>query len=223
MNSREEFCNNLTHKVLTPYLQNILVQVLTHAVTQEQQDSKLLTGSMHQRAFGQGMVYAIHTAFQYFILNGLFPIKITENPSSDSRAFPSYILGEGKRSIAIQPYRLKGHEQFPKPAIYREYNINSSQARLFDLEDLRAWGHDISITHLSQYTFAFLLYRANADTGLTMASIGFPLSTDEGPGWIIPLIDILKPTIIVDTDNHVEHAKPVLRPGIIRKQGTDNE
>lgn len=223
MDSREEYCKKLAQKIFTPNLQNILVQLLNRAVTQEQRDSTLLTGSLHKRAFGQGLVYAIHAAFKYYINNGLFPLPITENPSFDNRAFPAYVLGESKASIAIQPYRLKERELFPKSAIYRNYNINTSQALLFSLEDLRVLGHDISTTPLSQHTFAFLLYRANADTGLTMASIGFPLSTDEGSGWVIPLIDILNTTIIVDTDNYVEHAKPILRPGIIKKQGTDNE
>ena len=223
MESREEYCKKLSERIFTPALQSLLVQLLNRAVAREQQATALLTGSLRKRAFGQGLVYAIHAAFKHYINNRLFPLPITENPSSDNRAFPSYVLGASKTSIAIQPYRLKEREFFPKRAIYRDYNINTSQALLFSLEELRVLGHDISTAPLSRHTFAFLLYRANADMGLTMASIGFPLSTDEGSGWVIPLIDILNTPIIVDTDNYVEYAKPILRPGIIRKPGINHQ
>jgi len=217
MEDREKHCKELISKYFTSSFIQPLVVLLQNAVRSSNTHTKLLRDSLKRRAFGCDLTYAVHVQFIQSIQKGLVP-GLEFVPSLAPNSFPDYRYGP----ISFQPYRLKKHQKFPPRANYRYNRMNSSQALLFSLEELESLGHTIHPETLDKYTYAFLLFSASSENGLTMAQFAFPKSAYEGPGWIIPPFNLLSDTIMVDTDNSYNGEELKLRPNIIKKQGKAN-
>ena len=217
MEDRTQHCERLISKYFTSSFVQSLVVLLKNAVRGSNIHTMLLKDSLKRRAFGYDLTYAVHSYFIQSVQNGLFPgLEII--PSSDPNSFPDYRYKE----ISFQPYRLKNRQKFPSKANYRYNRMNSSQALLFSLEELEALGHTIQPRTLDKHTYGFLLFSASNEKGLTMAKFAFPKSAYEGPGWVIPPLNLLHDSIMVNMDNSYKGKEIKLRPNIIKKQGTSD-